>query len=274
MSMDRDNHMSIQLLSSIDSLILDMDGVLWRSNQPIGDLKTIFKLIKQVGLKVTFATNNATRTIKQYVGLLSSFGVEAEPWQIITSADAVTYHLKILLPHGGPVFIIGEQGIIKACDEQGYYHSKEGALAVIAGLDRNFTYDKMQQATELIRSGVPFIGTNPDHTFPTPQGLVPGTGAILAAISTASDVEPIIAGKPEPIMYRIALERLKMQAEQVLVVGDRPETDIAGAQSLGCHTALVLTGVTNDEQARAWRPVPDLILDSLESIVKLLIAEK
>jgi HAD superfamily hydrolase (TIGR01450 family) len=272
--MNHYNHMSFQLLSSIDSLILDMDGVLWRTNQPIGDLKSIFKLIKQIGWKVTFATNNATRTTQQYLELLSSFGVQAESWQIITSAVAVIYHLKILLPHGGPVFIIGEHGLIEACAEQGYHHSMEDPLAVIASMDRSFTYEKMQKANQLIRSGVPFIGTNPDHTFPTPQGLVPGAGSILAAIATASDVQPIIAGKPEPTMYRIALERLKTQAERVLVVGDRPETDIAGAQFLGCHTALVLSGVTNAAQAKAWRPVPDLIIDSLESIVKLHMAGK
>jgi len=143
---------------------------------------------------------------------------------------------------------------------------------VIAGMDRNFNYEKLQQATRLIRTGVPFFGTNPDHTFPTPQGLVPGAGSILAAIATASDIEPVIAGKPEPTMYRIALERLKTPAERVLVVGDRPETDIAGAQFLGCRTALVLSGVTNEKQAKAWRPVPDLIIDNLESIVNLQLA--
>lgn len=266
--------MNTHLLSSIDLFILDMDGVLWRSDQPIGDLKLIFEKIKQVGWKVTYATNNATRTIQQYVELLASFGVDAQPWQIITSAAAVTFYLNNLFPQGGPVFIIGEQGLTEACEDQGYYQSYTGALAVIAGMDRNFTYEKLQQATQLIRAGVPFIGTNPDHTFPTPQGLVPGAGSVLAAIATASDVEPVIAGKPEPTMYRIALERLKSPAERVLVVGDRPETDIAGAQFLGCHTALVLSGVTNEEQAKAWRPVPDLVIDNLESIVNLHLAVK
>jgi len=127
----------------------------------------------------------------------------------------------------------------------------------------------MRLATLLLRSGVPFIGTNPDHTFPTPQGLIPGAGAILAALYTASDVTPMIAGKPEPTMYRIALERLKLPPSSVLVVGDRPETDIAGAQLIGCHTALVLTGVTNIDQAKTWHPVPDLIIENLESIVNL-----
>lgn len=260
--------------SSIDALVLDMDGVLWRGSEAIGDLKSIFSQIEAIGWKVLFATNNATRTIRQYKELLASFGVYVEPWQIITSATAVTYYLKSHFPKGGPVYIIGEQGLIEACEEQGFYHSDTEALAVIAGMDRKLTYEKLSLATLLLRSGKPFIGTNPDHTFPTPLGLVPGAGSILAALTTASDVIPIIVGKPEPTMYRTALERLNIPAERVLVVGDRPETDIAGAQLIGCHTALVLSGVTNRAQANAWLPAPDLIADNLESIVKLEWANK
>jgi 4-nitrophenyl phosphatase len=200
--------------------------------------------------------------------------VSAEPWQIITSANAVTYILNKYFPSSGPVFIIGEQGLIEACNEQGFYHSDTDAIAVIAGMDRNLTYEKLRLATLILRTGKLFIGTNPDHTFPTPQGLVPGAGSILAALTTASDVTPIIAGKPEPTMYQIALERLKLPAERVLVVGDRPETDIAGAELIGCHTALVLSGVTNADQARAWHPSPELIAESLESIVNMNMVTK
>jgi len=246
-----------------------MDGVLWRGSEAIGDLKSMFVQIDKLGWKVIFATNNATRTIQQYVDVLSSFGVHAEPWQIINSATAVTYYLCSHFPNGGPVYIIGEQGILEACNQNGFYQSEEGVLAVIAGMDRELTYEKLKTATMLLRQGVPFIGTNPDLTFPTPQGLVPGTGSILAALTAASDVSPIIVGKPEPTMYRIALERLKILPEKALVVGDRPETDIAGAQMIGCHTALVLSGVTNADQAAAWRPSPDIIANDLQSILQL-----
>jgi 4-nitrophenyl phosphatase len=224
---------------SIQALILDMDGVLWRGPEPIGDLHSIFKKINESGLKIIFATNNATRTIQQYIDILASFGVHAEPWQVINSAIAVTHILCQQYPSGGPVYIIGEQGVIEACHEHGFYQSDTDALAVIAGMDRQVTYEKLKTATLLIRSGIQFIGTNPDVTFPTPDGLVPGAGSILSAISAATGVNPKIAGKPEPIMYRIALERLKIRLENLLVVGDRPETDIAGAQKLGCRTALV-----------------------------------
>ncbi|MFZ2097528.1 MAG: HAD-IIA family hydrolase [Anaerolineales bacterium] len=253
--------------NSIQALIVDMDGVLWRGTEAIGDLKSIFTQINQIGWKVIFATNNASRTIKQYIELLSSFGVEAEAGQIISSATAAITYLRNKFPKGGPVYVIGEQGLIESCAENGFNQSESNALAVVAGIDRNLTYDKLKVATLLIRSGVPFIGTNPDRTFPTPQGLIPGAGSILAALTAASDVSPIIMGKPEPTMYQIALERLQLLAENVLVVGDRPETDIVGAQIIGCRTALVLSGVTNADQANAWQPAPDIITEDLESLI-------
>ena len=253
----------------IGALILDMDGVLWRGSEAIGNLNSIFFQIDKLGWKVIFATNNATRSTKQYVDLLASFGVHVEEWQIVTSAAAVTFYLNNQFPKGGPIYIIGEQGLIDACAAQGFYQSEMAAVAVVVGLDRNLTYEKLKIATLLLRNGIPFIGTNPDLTFPTPQGLVPGAGSILAALTAASSAIPIIAGKPEPTIYKIALERLMSPPDQVLVIGDRPETDIAGAQKIGCHTALVLSGVTNPAQANAWKPAPDLIAPNLESIVNM-----
>ena len=253
----------------IDALILDMDGVLWRGSEAIGNLSSIFHQIDSLRWKVIFATNNATRSPQQYVDLLASFGVHVEQWQVVTSAAAVTFYLTNQFPKGGPIYIIGEQGLIDACAAQGFYQSEMDAVAVVVGLDRKLTYEKLKIATLLVRSGIPFIGTNPDLTFPTPQGLVPGAGSILAALTAASNVIPTIAGKPEPTIYKIALERLALSPSQVLVIGDRPETDIAGAQKIGCHTALVLSGVTNQDQADIWKPAPDLIAPNLESIVKM-----
>ena len=244
-----------------------MDGVLWRGSESIGDLQSIFTQLNKVGWKVVYATNNASRTIKQYIDILSNFGVQADAQQIISSATAATAYLYQKFPNGGPVFIVGEEGLIDSCAERGFYQSESNALAVVAGIDRKLTYDKLKTATLLIRSGVPFIGTNPDRTFPTPRGLVPGAGAILAAISAASDVSPLIMGKPETTMYQLALDRLNLSAADVLVVGDRPETDIAGAQQIGCRTALVLSGVTNIEQARSWHPAPDVIVNDLATLV-------
>ncbi len=257
---------------SIKAFILDMDGVLWKGNQPIGDLPAIFAQIDQLGCKVIFATNNATRTPAEYVDALASFGVHAEPWQILTSADGVTAYLCSKFPNGGPVYIVGEKGVVEACLENGFYEADQDVLAVIAGFDRQLTYEKLRIATLLLHKGVPFIGTNPDVTFPTPEGLVPGAGSILAALTAASDVQPIIVGKPQPVIYQVALERLGLSPRQVLVVGDRPETDIVGAQQIGCLTALVLSGVTDHAKASQWKPAPDLIADDLSSVIRLMIS--
>jgi 4-nitrophenyl phosphatase len=257
------------LTPAIKALILDMDGVIWRDNEAIGSLPEIFASIHQRGLKFVFATNNGTKTVEQYQQKLQEMGVSAEPDQIINSAITVASMLSQLYPQGGPVFIIGENGLIEALKERGFYHSENAPQVVVAGIDRGITYEKLSQATLLIRSGIPFYGTNPDRTFPTPRGLVPGAGAILAAIETASDVTPIIVGKPSPSMYQLALERLKISPFEALAVGDRLETDILGGFRAGTRTALVLSGVTTLAELEKWEPKPDLIALDLASLVQI-----
>jgi 4-nitrophenyl phosphatase len=257
-------------LRRIQSLILDMDGVLWRDNEPLGDLPFLFNRINALGLRTILATNNSTRTVDQYLDKITGFGVHLQPWQIVTSSQAVANLLSDRFPGGGKVYVVGEQALIDTLRDSGFIYSDSGVLAVIAGMDRSITYQKLQTATRLIRNGAPFIATNPDRTFPTPEGLAPGAGAIIAAIQTAADVKPEIAGKPFPAMYQLAIQRLKTLPEQTLVVGDRPETDIIGGQQLGCKTALVLSGVTNREQANAWMPAPDLVVDHLTQLIDLI----
>jgi 4-nitrophenyl phosphatase len=256
----RDNH-------PISALILDMDGVLWRENQPIGDLPRVFHRIKEKGMKVTLATNNATLSAERYLLKLQDFGVALDLDQIINSAQAAGYHLAKLHPSGGAVYLIGEDGLSTTLSKYGFEHGEENVLAVVAGLDRSFTYEKLFKATAFIRTGVKFIGTNSDNTLPTPNGLVPGAGAILAAIEAATDVKPKIVGKPSPGMYRLAMDRMHTSPDSTLVVGDRLETDIAGAQSIGCPCALVLSGVTKSEMANSWIPSPDWIVPDLTALL-------
>jgi HAD superfamily hydrolase (TIGR01450 family) len=252
----------------VQGLILDMDGVIWRDRQPIGDLPHIFKEINRLGLRVTLATNNATLSAEKFQEKLAGFGVELESWQIVSSAQATAEYLAQRYPNGGPVFIVGEEGLVSSLAKYGFYQSDQSPLAVIAGLDRQLTYQKLCQAALFVRSGVLFIGTNPDRTLPTPEGFVPGAGSILAALEVASDVKPLLIGKPAPEMYRVALRRLQTIPENTLVVGDRLETDIAGAQELRCQTALVLSGATTLEAARQWQPAPDYICEDLEQVLK------
>ena len=259
--------MSQKITLELKALILDMDGVLWRDDQPIGDLPFVFSEISRRNLKVSLATNNATLSVEQYLNKLERFGVSLRPEQIVNSSLAAAHYLCQRFPEGGNVYIIGEEGLILTLSQHGFKPSEKNVQAVIVGLDRGLTFEKLKQATLLIRSGVPFIGTNPDRTFPTPYGLIPGAGAILAAIEAATQVQPVIVGKPSPEMYRVAIDRMKSLPEETLVVGDRLETDIVGAQQLGCRSALVLSGVTGLAAARTWNPPPDYIAADLAALL-------
>lgn len=251
----------------VKALILDMDGVLWRGNQPIGDLSFIFARIQQLGLKVICATNNSTSTAEQFAEKLAGMGAKRSPGQILTSAIASARYLQKIYPSGGPVYIVGEDGLQRALEEAGFWHAEREPLAVIAGMDRGITYTKLAAATRWIRSGVPFIGTNPDKTFPLPDGLAPGAGSILAAIEAASGVSPTIIGKPSPYLYQIAMEQIGASPEETLAVGDRLETDILGAQRAGIRSALVLSGVSDREQLTAWPDPPELVADNLSALL-------
>ncbi len=263
--------MSHSQLNNIRALILDMDGVLWRQNQPIGDLPAIFSLIKNHPLKVTLATNNASLSINQYLEKLNKFGVSLTPEEIINSSQVMAQYLKQRFPNGGNIYIIGEQGLRDMLTGKEFRFSEDYVQAVIVGMDLGLSYEKLCRATLLIRSGAAFLATNADVTFPTPQGLVPGVGAVLACLEVASNVKPHVVGKPAPLIYEIAMNRMGVCPEETLVVGDRLETDIAGAQKLGCHTALVLSGVTELTAAQKWIPAPDLIAKDLTNVLDDLV---
>lgn len=266
----------MSLPANIRGLILDMDGVLWRDNLALLDMPAFFAEVKDLGIPVVFATNNGTRSISQYVHRLAGFGVPVEPWQVVNSAIAVADYLAKQHPRGGPVFIVAGEGVVEALDEKGFYPAaeQEQPLAVAVGMDRAMTYEKLAKAALLIRAGVPFIGTNPDLTFPTPHGLVPGAGATLKYLEAATSVTPVMIGKPEPYLYQFSIERLGARPEETLAVGDRLETDILGGQRIGCPTVLVLSGVTSAAQAKEWQPQPNLVLPNLADLLPVLAEQR
>jgi len=251
----------------VKALIIDMDGVLWKAEHPIGDLPAIFQRIRQMGLKTIFATNNSTRTVEKYVERLRYFGIEAVPEQIVTSSIATAHLMKKRYPDGGPVFIVGETGLIDTLKSNGFYQRDENVLAVVAGMDTTATYAKLSQATLLIHAGAAFYGTNPDSTFPTPRGPAMGAGGIIAAIQTSSGVKPIIAGKPFTPMMDLVLEKLNLAPEEILAVGDRLNTDIQAGKNIGCKTALVLTGISTREEAEALDSPPDIIAADFATLI-------
>lgn len=260
--------------TNIKSLVIDMDGVIWKADAPIGDLAVIFRRIRERGLKFIFATNNSTKTSEQYAVRLKEFGVEAEPWQVVTSSQAAAYAMGQRFRPGTKVFMIGEDGIRVPLEEKGFeiltVEEASEAEVVVMGLDRGITFQKAVEATLLVRRGIPFYATNPDKTFPTPQGLIPGAGAWYSVVATATGVEPIVAGKPFPFLMELSLEKLGTNKEETLVVGDRLDTDIAAGQDIGCPTALVLSGVSTREQGESWTPRIDIIAEDLATLIDSL----
>ncbi len=251
----------------IRGLILDLDGVVWKDETPLIDARRVFGKIRASGLKFILATNNATRNVEQYQEKLARFGVEVDAGQIVNSGMAVAFLLSQRFPGGGPVYIIGEDGVRAALEEKGFYFAETDVKAVVAGWDREITFDKLTRATLLIRAGIPFYGTNPDRTFPTPQGLIPGAGAILAAIEAATDQKPVLGGKPSPAMMNLAMQRLQTEPAETLAIGDRLETDILGGANAGCRTALLLSGVSTRQDLEAFQPKPDLVAEDLAQLI-------
>jgi len=255
----------------IKALILDMDGVVWRGDAPIGDLAAIFQRIRERGLKFVFATNNSTKTSEQYVAKLKEFGVEVEPWQVVTSSQAAARAMAQTYPQGTKALVIGEDGLRIPLEQEGFeivsLENAPHAQVVVMGMDRGVSFEKISEATLLIRKGARFYATNMDKTFPTPRGQIPGAGAWASVIITATNVEPIVAGKPFPFLIELSLEKLRSTKEETLVVGDRPETDIAAGQRVGCRTALVLSGVSTKVQAENWNPKIDIIASDLATLI-------
>ena len=250
-------------LRHLHALLVDMDGVLWRGGKPLPGLTDFFHLLRERSLPFRLVTNNASKTPKQYVDQLASVGVQITPDEVLTSAIATARYIAGVAP-GASVYVIGEEGLQQAVLDHGLRLSHgDHADFVAVGWDRGLTYEKLSQATLLIRAGARFIGCNPDVTWPGEQGLLPGNGATLAYLRASTGVEPLIIGKPEPAMFQAAVAALGADPAHTAMLGDRLETDILGGKNAGLRTILVLTGAT-DRAGLVESPVqPDWVFDSI-----------
>jgi 4-nitrophenyl phosphatase len=168
---------------------------------------------------------------------------------------------------GTRVYVLGGDGLRTILTDAGYDVSEDGADVVMVGFAPNLTYERLKKASLLIRAGADFIGTNPDPSIPTPEGLAPGAGSIVAAVQTATDCQPVIIGKPHPPMFEAALRFLGTSPAETLMIGDRLTTDIEGAQQVGLRTTLVLSGVTTREELATSSTRPDEVYEDLAALV-------
>jgi 4-nitrophenyl phosphatase len=251
---------------------MDMDGVLYLHHEPIADAVRFVSAARGMGKAILFLTNNSKYTRGEYRKKLEAMGIPSREEEILTSAAATAQYL--VENHdleGRSAFLIGGEGLHEEVGRTGLrlLAGEEGSTAdyVIVGWDTELTYEKLRIACLALHRGAAFIGTNADATFPSPEGLWPGAGAILAALEKAAGREALVVGKPNLYMMHAALHLSGGRPDRTLMVGDRLETDVLGGWRAGLDTCLVLTGVSKREDLEGFRPQPDLVVESLGELL-------
>jgi 4-nitrophenyl phosphatase len=230
----------------ISHVLCDLDGVVWLAHQPITGSVEAIGAVRASGRRVLFVTNNSAATRAEHEAALAQIGIEATG-DVVSSSMAAAF----LLEPGERVLVTGGPGVAEAVAARGAVVVPNSGTdldqpvdAVVVGLHRDFDYDRLRVAGRAVLDGARLIGTNSDTTYPTPSGLEPGGGSIVAAVASVGGVEAVFAGKPEQPMADLVADLLGVEADAMLMVGDRPETDGRFAERLGCAFALVETGVT------------------------------
>lgn len=255
------------LADPYDAILLDLDGVLYRWPEAIPGAADTIATLRDVGKRVAFVTNNASRTPEEVAERLASVGVRAEPREVVTSALATA---AALCERGvRSAFVVGEGGLVVALQDEGIRvvdGPAEDVGVVVVGFDRCVTYSKLKDASVLVARGVPLIASNADASFPAPNGEAwPGAGALVAAIETTTGAAAELIGKPEAPLLELALDAAG--GGRPLVVGDRLDTDVAGAVRLGWDSVLVLTGSTRSEDVGRSEWKPTFVVDSVADLV-------
>lgn len=253
---------------TIGNVVCDLDGVVYLLGNPIPGAGKALIDLDRAGYSILFVTNNSTRTPATTADRIAKLtGYPAVSHQVIGSAEAA---VTLLSPDESPVLVVGGAGIRQAMSAAGILEADDpsAAAAVIVGLDTNISYHRLRDAVVAVRNGARFIATNTDATYPTPDGLWPGAGAMVAAIEVAAGTRPEIAGKPHSPIRKLIHEHL--DPGPVWVIGDRPETDLAMARLEGWTSVLVLTGVVGETGALAEEHRPDLVLASLADLPEAL----
>lgn len=254
-------------LSTVSGVIMDMDGVLWRGDEILPGVGQFFDFLRGRGLPFVLASNNSSKTPGDYVAKLGGLGIHSvSESQIVTSGTATVSYLLATYPAGAAVHVLGGDGLKALVSGAGFTLTDDAGI-VVAGIDTRLTYDKLKRASALIRMGADFIGTNADVTIPVADGLAPGAGSILAALVAATDRQPTVIGKPNKPMFDAAAQILGCAPENILMIGDRLDTDIRGAQLAGLKAALVLTGVTTRAKLDGHEVVPDGVYDDLPALM-------
>lgn len=260
-------------LRRVRAVLFDMDGVFYVSSTPLPGVQELLNYLDTTGRNWLCVTNNATRTSAQFSAKLADMGISVPPERILGSAEATAaWLLDQVESHGAPrgkVIVMGMDGLREALLGCGFELTNDPfeATYAVAGAHFKLTFAELANACLAIRNGARFIGTNGDLTFPTEQGQVPGAGSILALLEAATGVKPFVIGKPNAPMYELAMWRLSATPQTTMMVGDRYETDIAGALPLGLVTVGVLTGISTRADFIGQNHPPHLVVEGLPELL-------
>jgi len=258
------------LAARYDGFVLDLDGCVYVGGEATPGAPEAIRALREAGKGIVFATNDPRHVVEDYVRRLWGVGVRASTSDVVT-VGAATQHLLAETRSGETAFVIGTAAMCRHVADAGLEVvngtdvASRAAVVVVGGTD-DLCYDDLRHATLSLRGGAAFVAAGRDSTYPMPDGLWPGTGAIVVALEYASDRTAEVVGKPEPGLIRTAVDRLG--AGRVLVVGDRLDADVAAANRAGLDAVLVLTGATSaEEAASAGEPHPVAVAASLGALV-------
>lgn len=242
--------------------LIDLDGTMYMGTERIPEAAEFVKKLNQLDIPYLFVTNNSTRTPAQVAEKLRAFSIPAKEEQVFTTSMATASYIYEKKKDAS-VYVIGEEGLKSAIFEKGFSNGEEDADFVVAGLDREVTYEKLAVGCLAVRNGATFISTNADIALPTERGFLPGNGSLTSVISVSTQTKPIFIGKPESIIMEQALKVLGTDKEKTLMVGDFYDTDILAGINAGVDTLLVLTGVTRREHLEGREKQPNFVINTL-----------
>ena len=252
--------------ADVECWLTDMDGVLVHESEPIPGASALLQQWRDQGVPYLVLTNNPIYTPRDLSARLRASGLDVPEDRIWTSALATADFLRSQLPDG-TAFVIGEAGLTTALHEAGYIMTETDPDYVVVGETRQYSFEAITQAIRFINAGARFIITNPDATGPTPWGVVPATGSFAALITRATGREPYVVGKPNPMMFRSAMNRIGAHSENTGMIGDRMDTDVVAGIEAGVHTVLVLTGISDAAEIQRYPFRPDEVLGSVADLL-------
>ncbi|MEY4417813.1 MAG: hypothetical protein RIQ88_251 [Actinomycetota bacterium] len=250
----------------IECWLTDMDGVLVHEGSALPGAAEVINSWKEQGLRFLVLTNNSMFTPRDLAARLKANGLDIGSEYIWTSALATADFLHSQKPKGS-AFVLGEAGLTTALYEIGYIMTDVNPDYVVLGETRSFNFDSLTKAIRLINNGARFIATNPDPTGPSAEGPLPATGSVAALITKATGKDPYIVGKPNPMMFRSAMNKINAHSETTGMIGDRMDTDIVAGIEAGLHTVLVLTGIADDAEINKYPFRPNEILNSIADLI-------